>query len=80
MIVTQVSDNPRVLSAETIQDNWLGIFPKIKICPNPEEAIAMGLSSASSTDLICVTGSLYLVGQALKVFQLGIRIIQKRGI
>lgn len=68
VIVTQVSDNPRVIPAESIQDNWSGIFQKIKTCPIPEEAIAMGLSSASSTDLICVTGSLYLVGQALKYF------------
>ena len=68
VIVTQVSDNPRVIPADTIQDQWSGIFQKVKICPNPEEAMAMGLSSASPTDLICVTGSLYLVGQALKYF------------
>ena len=68
MIVTQVPDNPRVLSAETIYDTWSGIFQNIEIHKTPKEAIAMGLSSASSTDLICVTGSLYLVGQALKYF------------
>lgn len=68
VIVTQVSDNPRVIPAVTIQDNWSGIFQEIKSCPTPEEAIALGLSSASSTHLICVTGSLYLVGQALKFF------------
>lgn len=68
VILTQVSDNPRVIPAKTIQDKWSGIFQKIKTCPSPEEAIAMGLSSASPTDLICVTGSLYLVGQALKYF------------
>ena len=72
VIVTQVPNNPRVLSAETIHDTWSGLFQNIEIHKTPQEAIAMGLSSASSTDLICVTGSLYLVGQALKYFKLGI--------
>ena len=68
VIATQVSDNPRVLPAETIQDAWSSVCPKITTCPTPELAIKKGLSSASPTDLICVTGSLYLVGQALKFF------------
>ncbi len=68
VIVTQVPDNPRVLSAETIHDAWSGLFQNIRIHKTPKEAITMGLSSASPTDLICVTGSLYLVGQALKFF------------
>ena len=68
VIVTQVPDNPRVLSAETIHDSWSGLFQNIKIHKTPKEAITTGLSSASLTDLICVTGSLYLVGEALKYF------------
>ncbi len=68
VIATQVSENPRVLPAEKIQDAWSGIFNKITTCPIPELAIAKGLSSASPTDLICVTGSIYLVGQTLKFF------------
>lgn len=68
VIATQVSNNPRVLPAETIQDAWSGVCPKITTCPTPELAIKKGLSSAFPTDLICVTGSLYLVGQTLKFF------------
>ncbi len=68
VIVTQVPDNPRVMTTETIHDTWSGLFQNIKIHKTPKEAITMGLSSASPTDLICVTGSLYLVGQALKYF------------
>ena len=68
VIATQVSENPRVMPAEDIKDAWAGICEKITTCPTPEKAIATGLSSASPTDLICVTGSLYLVGQALKFF------------
>lgn len=68
VIATQVSDNPRVLPAEMIQNTWSSICPKITTCPTPEKAITKGLSSASPTDLICVTGSIYLVGQTLKFF------------
>ncbi len=68
VIATQVSDNPRVMPAETIQNAWTGTCKKITACPEPEKAIAKALSDASLTDLICITGSLYLVGQALKQF------------
>ena len=69
VIATQVSENPRVMTAEAIQDAWSGTCEKITICPNPEKAIAGALASASPTDLICITGSLYLVGQALEFFK-----------
>ena len=69
VIATQVSENPRVMPAEAIHDAWSGRCEKITICPSPEKAIARALASASPTDLICITGSLYLVGQALKIFK-----------
>ena len=68
VIATQVSDNPRVMPAETILNAWAGTCRKVEACPEPEKAIAKALSDASPTDLICITGSLYLVGQALKQF------------
>ena len=74
VITTQVPDNPRVMSAEVIQDAWTRICPSVTACPNPEEAIAEALASASPTDLICITGSLYLVGQALKIFDANAKI------
>ena len=68
VIATQVADNPRVMPAETIQEAWTGICPNVTAYPNPEKAIAKALSDASPTDLICITGSLYLVGKALEWF------------
>ena len=68
VIATQVSNNPRVLPAETINHAWSGICNKITAYPSPEMAITKVLSDASPKDLICITGSLYLVGQALKFF------------
>ena len=68
VIVTQVPDNPRVMDAEIIHDTWSGLFQRIKTYKDPKEAFKRGLSSLTPTDLICVTGSLYLVGEALKFF------------
>lgn len=68
VIATQVADNPRIMPAEKIQNAWTGICPKVTACPNPERAITKALSGATPTDLICITGSLYLVGQALEWF------------
>ena len=69
VIATQIPDNPRVMSAEALQDSWENVCEKITACPTPEKAITKALSDASPTDLICVTGSLYLVGQALEIFR-----------
>ena len=68
VITTQVFDNPRVMPGEVIQDTWSSICPNITAYPSPEDAITKALASASSTDLICITGSLYLVGHALEYF------------
>ena len=69
VIATQISDNPRAMSAEALQNSWEHVCENITACPTPEEAITKALSDASPTDLICVTGSLYLVGQALEIFR-----------
>ena len=69
VIATQIPDNPRVMSAEKLQSAWKNICRKITACPTPEAAITKALSDALPTDLICVTGSLYLVGQALEIFR-----------
>lgn len=68
VIATRVADNPRVMAGEEIRDAWADICEQITVCSTPEKAIDQALSEASKTDLICVTGSLYLVGQVLNIF------------
>ena len=69
VVTTQVSDNPRVISADIIKNTWMDICQNVVACPNPEKAITKEIANASPTDLICITGSLYLVGQALELFK-----------
>ena len=68
VITTQILNNPRVMPAEEIRDRWENICEKMTVCSTPEKAMTNALTEASPTDLICITGSLYLVGQALEWF------------
>ena len=69
VVTTQVSNNPRAIPADIIKNTWTNICRKVVACPNPKKAIKKELANASPTDLICITGSLYLVGQALELFK-----------
>ncbi|RKU27169.1 bifunctional folylpolyglutamate synthase/dihydrofolate synthase [Candidatus Poribacteria bacterium] len=69
VVTTEVSNNPRAIPADTIKNTWTDIGMKVVACPDPEKAIKKELTNASPTDLICITGSLYLVGQALELFK-----------
>jgi len=41
---------------------------RIEVAENPHEALKRALSIAGSDDMICVTGSLYLVGEMKRIF------------
>ncbi len=65
VIVTEVSDNPRVMPAHDIHRAWQTMCQEVTVCPTPKEALRTALAWASSEELVCVTGSLYLVGEVL---------------
>ena len=71
IITTQAFDNPRVTPAEEIAQAWLETGANFHVCPSVREAIPLAQSIATPSDLICIAGSIYIVGEAMKV--LGIR-------
>ena len=71
IITTQAFDNPRVIPAEEIAQAWLETGANFHVCPSIREAIPLAQSIATPSDLICIAGSIYIVGEAMKV--LGIR-------
>jgi dihydrofolate synthase/folylpolyglutamate synthase len=71
IIVTQAFDNPRVIPAEDIAQAWLELGAHPHVRPGVREAIHLAQSIATPSDLICIAGSIYLVGEAMKV--LGVR-------
>ncbi len=62
VILTRVSQ-PRALSPETLRDIVSHHHPRIRVTQNLAEALAVA-RAASRTDMILVTGSLFLVGEA----------------
>ena len=70
IIATQAFNNPRVYQAEEIVQAWSDFSIK-SICaiPSAHEALQVAQSTARKSDLICVTGSIYLAGEALKLLQ-----------
>ena len=67
IITTQAFDNPRVTPAEEIAGAWSEIGKNFHVCPNVHEAISLAQSIATTSDLICIAGSIYIVGEAMKV-------------
>lgn len=67
IITTQAFDNPRVTSAEEIAEAWSETGSDCRVCPNVCEAIPLAQSIATTSDLICIAGSIYIVGEAMKV-------------
>ena len=66
IITTQAFDNPRVTPAEEIAGAWSGTGANFHVCPNVREAIPLAQSIATTSDLICIAGSIYIVGEAMK--------------
>ena len=67
IITTQAFDNPRVTPAEDIAGAWSEIGKNFHVCPSVCEAIPLAQSIATTSDLICIAGSIYIVGEAMKV-------------
>ena len=67
IITTQAFDNPRVIPAEEIAQAWLDFGVALHVCPTVPEAIQFAQSIATPADMICIAGSIYLVGETMKV-------------
>src|SRR6185369_10327032 len=62
-------DNERSMKAEELLEFLPENFPreKVFVSENVEKALIIGNEISSDNDLICVTGSLYLVGEVQKL-------------
>jgi Folylpolyglutamate synthase len=63
VVITTRSKNPRSADPEKIAEKFKGC-EKVFITRDIKEAMGLAKDIASKGDLICVTGSLYLVGEA----------------
>ena len=59
-------DTERAMPPEALLPVAKQYLRKIEVVNNPGEALKKALSVADENDLICVTGSLYLIGETKK--------------
>ena len=63
-ILTQ-ADNPRALPATDLAEQTAGLWRETHIAPTVDAALALAASLATARDAICITGSFYVVGEAM---------------
>ncbi len=65
IIFTRAKKNPRAVEPEDLLSEFGEVSEKMaQLAPNLEEALNLAARAVSREDLICVTGSFYLVGEA----------------
>jgi dihydrofolate synthase / folylpolyglutamate synthase len=67
-VITTRADNPRSSPPEQVAAEFARYGVAVKTSGSVSEAIKMALASAASGDLICITGSLFVVGEAIAHF------------
>ena len=65
IIFTRARKNPRAMDAEELAHRFAEISPKMcQVAPTFAEALELAVRAVTQGDLICVTGSFHLVGEA----------------
>jgi dihydrofolate synthase/folylpolyglutamate synthase len=62
-------ENPRATTPQDLADALAGRCPNHRIVPTVAEAVAAALANAHEDDLLLVTGSLYVVGEAMEALE-----------
>ena len=71
-VIFTKSNSPKAMSPEVLGDMFAAITDKMfQVSQFLEEALHIAKSAISQEDLICITGSFYLIGEAKKMFDKG---------
>jgi dihydrofolate synthase / folylpolyglutamate synthase len=66
-------DNDRALPVDILLPMAKALHGEVEVIENPGDALRQTLSRAGAKDLVCIAGSLYLVGEIKKLHQAGHR-------
>ena len=66
VIATEMRDNPRGVGTDEIVQTWSDIGSNFRVNPSVGDAITEAKSVASSSDMICITGSMILIGEVIR--------------
>ena len=68
MLIATELNMPRCLKAEKLADFARGINSEVVVEDNTENAVKRALKEAGDEEIVCICGSLYLAGEARKIF------------
>ncbi len=69
VIFTKAADNPRAADPEMLRRKYIELSGKMaQVEPSVKEAINTAARAVGKSDLICVTGSFYVAGEAKRLF------------
>lgn len=69
IIFTRASDSPRAMDPKELQRRFAEVSHKmVQTAPTVKDAINLAARAVQRDDLICVTGSFYVAGEAKKLF------------
>jgi dihydrofolate synthase/folylpolyglutamate synthase len=66
IILTKARDNPRAEDVTRLRENFSGLRTSLEETSNIDDALKKALILADKNDLILITGSLFVVGDAMK--------------
>lgn len=69
MVVATAADWPRALPAEAVADAARSMGLDVDVVPRVADAVRRAISLAAADDLVLVTGSLYVVGEARRALR-----------
>ena len=67
---TITPDSPRAMSAQELADYLRGRGGRAAPCGTVREALDQALAAAEPQDVVCVTGSLYMIGEVRHLLRL----------
>ncbi|MDP2920982.1 MAG: folylpolyglutamate synthase/dihydrofolate synthase family protein [Candidatus Omnitrophota bacterium] len=70
IILTKAKDNQRAADIPALKENFQNFRPDLEECPAIDKAVQKALSLAHKEDLILITGSLFIVGDAMGYLKL----------
>ena len=66
------ADNPRSATPEEVRDAALRVSPEIRLAPSVGSALAQARELAGQAGVIVISGSIYIVGEAMRELRLRI--------
>jgi dihydrofolate synthase/folylpolyglutamate synthase len=71
-VIATSAENPRSATPEEIRAAASRVAPEIEVCPDVASAVQLASSLPSEDGIVVITGSIYVVGEAMRALGVGV--------